>query len=221
MVRISVSVEGPTEEKFVKSCLYDYLINRNILITPVIVTTKRNMLTSEKEAKGGWVTVSRVVEEIKNLINNYDYVTTFHDFYGFQDKREDEDVDALQERIFVSLKEQMPNYDGNMLNKKVFVYIQMHEFEALLFSDIEKLSKRLNLSESKKNRLKSSVEIYTNPEAINDSPHTAPSKRIEDFYPNYIKTLGYEIVNDIGIDIIRNKCPRFNLWLTKIESLVG
>ena len=63
---------------------------------------------------------------------------------------------------------------------------------------------------------------FTTPEDINDSPVSAPSKRIENLVPGYEKPLlGTLAVLEIGLDIIRTECPHFAAWLDKLESLVN
>ena len=58
------------------------------------------------------------------------------------------------------------------------------------------------------------------PEDINDSPHTAPSKRILAAMPGYQKTFhGPLIACDIGLDAMRAACPHFDHWLKVIEAL--
>jgi hypothetical protein len=59
------------------------------------------------------------------------------------------------------------------------------------------------------------------PENINDSSITAPSKRLDILSNNRFKktTTGITIAKEIGLQKIREKCPIFNEWLTKIENL--
>ncbi|NET70958.1 MAG: DUF4276 family protein [Sphaerospermopsis sp. SIO1G2] len=57
---------------------------------------------------------------------------------------------------------------------------------------------------------------------INDSKETAPSKRIISQFPDYERSkplLGSLLAESIGLETIRNKCPHFNSWLLKLESL--
>ncbi|NJL76090.1 MAG: DUF4276 family protein [Saprospiraceae bacterium] len=60
------------------------------------------------------------------------------------------------------------------------------------------------------------------PEEINESAQTAPSKRIIQYLPNYEKQksqVGPMIAEDIGLELLRQRCPHFNEWITKLESL--
>ncbi|MCW0219964.1 MAG: DUF4276 family protein, partial [Prosthecobacter sp.] len=59
---------------------------------------------------------------------------------------------------------------------------------------------------------------FNTPEEINDSPLTAPSKRIEELVPGYEKPLlGALAILEIGLDTLRKECPNFCQWLEKLE----
>ena len=61
---------------------------------------------------------------------------------------------------------------------------------------------------------------FPTPEDINDDKDTAPSKRIKRAIPRYQKKVdGPLLAMEIGLDKIRAKCPRFNCWVTRLESL--
>ena len=61
---------------------------------------------------------------------------------------------------------------------------------------------------------------FATPEEINDSPDTAPSKRVEALAPGYQKPLqGLLAVLEIGLARIRGECPHFDGWLKQLESL--
>ena len=96
----------------------------------------------------------------------------------------------------------------------------MHEFEGLLFSDCDALSRGVGRPELQP-QFESIRNQFTTPEDINDSPHTAPSKRMESIIPGYEKPLlGILAVLEIGLARIRAECPHFNAWLSKLESLI-
>ena len=59
---------------------------------------------------------------------------------------------------------------------------------------------------------------FTTPEEINDSPLTAPSKRVESLVPGYEKPLlGNLAILEIGLDTIRAECLLFGQWLASLE----
>ena len=103
--------------------------------------------------------------------------------------------------------------------RRCIPYVQMHEFEGLLFSDPQALAASIN-----KVRLSPKFteirEQFSPPEDINDSPMSAPSKRITDLYSQYEKpTAGSIAALEIGLPKIRNECPLFDKWLTHLEKL--
>lgn len=92
---------------------------------------------------------------------------------------------------------------------------QLHEFEALLFSDVDVLARILRCSPSD-----FISEFYPNPEDINDHPCTAPSKRIARACPFYQKTLhGPLVALDIGLSRMLECCPHFASWVDKLCNL--
>jgi hypothetical protein len=95
----------------------------------------------------------------------------------------------------------------------------MHEFEGLLFSDCAAFSRSIGRSDLEVS-LRKIRDDFTTPEEINDSPVTAPSKRVEALVQGYQKPLlGVVAVLEIALSRIRAECPHFNGWLTQLESL--
>ena len=94
-------------------------------------------------------------------------------------------------------------------------YIQLHEFEALLFSSGDGFKKYFDEKTNK--TLQDIIDLYNNPEDINSSPDNAPSKRLLRIVPEYDKVIyGNIIALEIGIKTILNRCPRFRNWIEKL-----
>ena len=102
-------------------------------------------------------------------------------------------------------------------------YVQMHEFEALLFSDPEILANVISReprSRHMEGDLKRIADAFGTPEEINDGLMTAPSKRILALAPDYQKiTDGNIAVARIGIQKMRESCPHFGGWVSRLEAL--
>jgi hypothetical protein len=109
---------------------------------------------------------------------------------------------------------------GNRFDPERFVpFVVMHEFEGLLFSDCAAFSRVIGRSDLEAGFRKIREQFLT-PEEINDSPATAPSKRVEALDPRYQKPLfGVLAVLEIGLSRIRAECPHFDGWLRQLESL--
>lgn len=116
----------------------------------------------------------------------------------------------------------LPLHDIDHLYR-IFERRRLHQFEALLFSDPDIMQEWLSIDEPSIRKgafQKILTEFKGNPEMINDSRQTAPSKRILEICTGYDKVLHSEIIlEDIGLTQIREKCPHFNSWLTKLEEL--
>ncbi len=202
MIRLAISVEGETEEEFVKSVLADHLRTRGV--EPYASLLK------------GDVTVGKLASDMANLIWSFDFVTSLVDFYGFRGKGS-ATVEELEERIRKAV-------DGKINRRwnqsRLIPYVQRHEFEGLLFSDVYAFAGLINATEDAVHELQRVRSRFETPEDVNDDSATAPSKRIEKAIPRYNKRVdGSQIAMDIGLDAIRAECPRFGRWLTQLESL--
>lgn len=197
MVRLAVSVEGTTEEKFVTQVLMPYLIPHNIYITPISLK--------------GNVSIDRIANEINKLAHNYDYVTSLYDFYGFKRKELNETKQSLESRIKTSLNPGIAH--------KVIPYVQMYEFEGILFSCPRTLSYELLDEDLEEWANKILKEFNNNPETINNSPQTAPSKRLEKD-TDYSKVIdGPNIAEAIGVNKLREMCSGFDTWIASLENI--
>ena len=200
MIRLAISVEGETEEAFVKQVLADYL-RPEVEPTPVLLR--------------GDVRGERLVKQMVGLSHNFDAVTSLVDFYGFRDK-EDLSVKKLEKHIAKQINKKMRKPDS----RRVFPYVQKHEFEGLLFSDPAAFGAPGCPADWNIEALAEIRKPFNTPEDINDSPETAPSKRISNVLPGYDKPLhGPLVAEEMGLEKIREECPRFRKWLTRLEGL--
>ncbi len=209
-MRLAISVEGQTEEEFVKNVLADYLSRIGIYTTPILLGRARG------GSNGGNVSLDRLVSEMAYLLRSFDAVTSFVDFYGFR-RKGNKTVDDLEE----DMNQQISRKLGRHWHpEKVFPYIQKHEFEGLLFSNVNAFANAIDAPEESIEELRSIRVRFLTPEDINDNSETAPSKRIVKVIPQYQKKVyGPLIAMEIGLETIRAKCPRFSGWVTRLESL--
>ena len=219
-----ILVEGQTEEKFVKETLYKHLFSFAIFAYPILFSTgKKNLRTH----KGGIISYSQVKKNLMMLIRQFRnrqdvhfttmvdlfHLDRLHDkFPGFEDASKISD----KYKLVTSLEESFRK-DINHQFDKFIPYIQLHEFESLLFSDPAKFDSQIDDSR-KIDRLNQILKDFSNPELINDED--APSYRIKEIFPAYDKVRhGAIISNRIGLNRIRSKCSHFNEWIIKLEQL--
>jgi hypothetical protein len=97
-------------------------------------------------------------------------------------------------------------------------FVVMHEFEGLLFSDCAGLSRGIGRPHLAAD-LQKVRDQFLSPEDIDDSPLTAPSKRLLSPLPGYEKPLlGNLAALEIGLARIRQECRHFDEWVTRLEA---
>ncbi len=211
MIRVAISVEGQTEDEFCKQILAPYFRNYGIELFPIIITTKRKKCGTKY--KGGCINLDRIQNELTKILPNFDYVTTFYDLYGF-------DIEGIY------TAEELENKISKIFNnKKLIPYIQQYEFETLLFSDPSYYEEYFSNSNARI-EIENIIANCGGVENINNSKETAPSKRIDKFFDKYNEQYdkvfhGASIANDIGLNIILEKCLRFKSWVESIINLTN
>ena len=206
MTRLAISVEGDTEEEFVKDFLANHLRERGVEPTPIPLGSAHG------GSAGGNVSMERLVRDMSLLRHSFNAVTSLVDFYGFR-RKGDKTVDELEEDLRQKLGH--PWYP-----EKVIPYVQRHEFEGLLFSDVSVFAGLVEAPDGSVEALQKIRSQFQTPEDINDNEDTAPSKRIKKVIPQYDKRVNAPLLAvEIGLDKIRTECPRFNSWVTSLESL--
>lgn len=210
--RIYIIVEGQTEEAFVKEMLSNYLLQFEIYIYPIIIETS-------KGHKGGFVNYDHLKRDITIRLKQMGgdiILTTFIDFFRCPDlPNKDLYKDIHDHHLRVEQMEKAIEEDID--DWRFIPYIQLHEFEALLFSSDEGFKKYFK--EEENNHLCNIINEFENPEDINSTPDKAPSKRLQKIVESYDKVIyGNIIALEIGIEKILEKCPRFRKW---IENLIN
>jgi hypothetical protein len=220
-----VHVEGPTEETAVKEVLRKHLTQQGFAyVRPILVGNPRK----SRGGIVGWPTAKK--EILRHLKESNDrYVTTMVDYYGLPQtggrawpgRAAASNLPFPRKAVTVEtamMDEIVAEMGGDAFYPNRFIpFVVMHEFEALLFSDCAGFSSAIERPD-----LEASFQgirnAFETPEEINDSPLTAPSKRILGLMPEYQKPLfGTLGILEIGLDQIRNECLHFNGWLESLE----
>ncbi|PWK79733.1 uncharacterized protein DUF4276 [Mucilaginibacter oryzae] len=219
MIRLNITSEGFSEERFVTDILRPHLLSFNIY------AETRKVLTNRKLRKrGGVVSYAKFKNDITQWFKECPgvYHTTLIDLYGLSN-----DFPAYASTQTLSPYERVAAMENALkadLNFRKFIpYIQLHEYESLLYSDTDLLEEWLGLYNKLPkdcfNKIKNSVTDQ-NPELINEGPATAPSKRILTICDSYDKINdGILIIKEIGLQKIRKECKHFDGWLTTLEQL--
>lgn len=224
-MRIIILCEGKTESLFCKDVLIPHFGDLGISIS-------RPRVKTSKDGRGGIVNYPKVRNDIINHVRHepsalhttmIDLFRLPNDFPGFEQAgglpSAPERVKYLEEALEKNIRE-ADELQGRQI--RFIPYLQLHEFEALLFSEVENFE--FYFSNEVTNSLADQLAEFSSPEEINDGPETAPSRRIAAAVERtetsgFRKTQhGVDIAELIGLATMREQCPHFNEWLTQLEN---
>jgi hypothetical protein len=230
MARLLVHVEGQTEETFVNEVLRNHLLHCGYESVSARIIGNARL----RRRRGGirpWLTVR------KDIINHLHedpgcVATTMVDFYGLPQHGDrawpgraaavgasgHQKASVVEEALRDDLAHEM----GTDFDTTRFLpFVVVHEFEGLLFSDCAAFARGISRPDLEPS-FSQIRECFSTPEEIDDSPVTAPSKRVEELVPGYNKPhYGALAILEIGLSPIRAECPHFDSWLHQLESLVA
>ena len=224
---IHILCEGQTEQGFVNEVLKPYLLTNGVTaVKSILITTSK-----KKNARGGVLSCIQAnndleIMQLSNTDNEHErhIFTTMFDLYAlpndFPKYEEAQKITDKYERVAV-LEQAYADAIGS---DRFIPYIQLHEFEALVFCGIDYLLELYPKCKKHCEQLKSDLDKIGNPELINDNPVTAPSKRIIRAIEGNHKTLynynkpatGKYITSRVGIEALRSRCHHFDKWVAQL-----
>ncbi|MBC1241458.1 DUF4276 family protein [Nostoc sp. 2RC] len=225
MVRLKLFAEGQTEQTFA-----DTLIKPHLSQFEVFMHSPRLIAHAKKKGKvhrGGGRNYEPMKKDILRSLsedrNSDVFFTTMIDFYEIHPEFPGlAESESLRQNPIRQVEFLEQRFAEDINDCRFIPYIQLHEYEAYLFADptcFEYLDAR------RQKEIEALVAIanqYETPELINDGQQTAPSKLIIALFPDYEKakpTFGPQLAELIGLQVIRSRCPHFNAWLSRLESL--
>jgi hypothetical protein len=141
------------------------------------------------------------------------FCTTFFDFYGlpedFPGKAEALALPNIEDKrrmVGDKLVEQLTRHIGDKAMRRFIPYVQMYEFEGLLFSKPEAIAAEIGEAglSAQFERIRNA---FDSPEHVNNSQETAPGKRIKGLFNQYDKVIhGSLVALEIGIAAMREEC---------------
>ena len=227
MARLLIHVEGETEETFVNELLADHLYNYGYESVSARIIGNARL----REKRGGIRAWNTVKKDILNHLKEDSgcLATTMVDYYGlpqtgdrawpgraeagelpFADK-----FPCVEKALLADVTKDL---GGDFEARRFLPFVVMHEFEGLLFSDCQAFADAIARPQLAR-QFQDIRQQFATPEEINDSPVTAPSKRVEELVAGYEKPLlGTFAAIKMGLDTIRSECPHFRTWLEQLEA---
>lgn len=220
MIRLNIVVEGQTEESFVQNVLAEVLWRRGVHPTPILLGTPGH--------KGGRTSYARVKRDVLVLLkqDRRAYCSMMIDLYGLgpgfpghpppQRFSNLEKVRHVEQAMKKDISEEFPDLQAD---QRFIPYLQLHEYEAILFSDPGAFAGGINQPNLQRH-FQTIRDSFESPEDINGDPETAPSKRVLRVCPSYRKVIeGVQAAAAIGIPAICQECRHFREWIESIEAL--
>lgn len=219
-MRICVIAEGLSEMQFLQSIVIPYVHQRNPRVDAMWSVNSQGVGITESM---GYNWIKRTIIA-KMCSDNTAIYTTMYDYYRFpkinipgftyQDHLNIyEKVEAREKAIHDAIlsEQKLLSFCDNIVFKP---FLMLHEYETLMFCDLSRLYHVRNGNEAAIRKLMKEVEHIENIELINDSPLSAPSKRIAKVINGYQKpSMGLNITKSIGIEQMLEKCRHFREWI--------
>jgi Domain of unknown function (DUF4276) len=214
--RLHLLVEGQTEEIVVRNTLAPYLEARGWSVTHSVLTTKRS--AGGPHHHGGISNWAKIERDIRLLLrdSSLDVLTTLFDFYAFAPDApgiyDTTGAGTPQDRVCQVEQALM----AVVADPRFLSHLVLHELEAWVFAAAEQL---LELLPELSGKLLADAAAAGGPELVNDGPHTAPSKRILGYCPQYSKTNdGPLAIHELGFDDLRAQCSHVDNWLRTLDN---
>jgi len=225
VVRLNFIVEGHAEEAFVNGLLGPHLGHHDVSCAARRVEMSRGRGRIHRGGLIDWTKAARDIDFWRREDGRADArFTTMFDLYKLPlETPGRSDAAGLSDPLKrVCHIEQA--IAASMNDPRFLPYIQLHEFEALIFAGADKLAESYPSRAAEAQALANTAEEFPSPEHIDEGPATAPSKRIIAQIPEYAGgkvAASPNVLQRIGIETLRQRCPHFGAWLCCLESLAS
>lgn len=215
MKRLIIVCEGQTEQSFCQNVLSPYFLSKGIVVEAPTIKHSHGGIVPWETLKHQLVEHLHEGDAVVTMLIDFYRIKDSYQFPGWEEAKTIKDSQDKMNGLFQDMLNDMPE---ELMNRFV-PYIQLHEFEGLLFSDISAFRNNFMPAECDFDAIQSAIDEFENPEDINNKPETAPSSRLMSAVAGYDKVLyGTILAEETGLGTIRSKCPLFNSWIERIEE---
>jgi hypothetical protein len=224
VTRLTVVVEGQSEEWLVSRLLGPHLAGHGVFARALVVRTRMARARRPAHRGGGrWAHVRNDVRRVLQDKRGDLRVSTMVDLYGMpRDYPGFAAAQATHDRAERCRRVEAAMSD-DVDDRRFLPYVQKHEFEALVLCGLGHLAAHFD-GQRERAAVAGLVRSVagTLPEDVNDGPVTAPSRRLQTALPTYSKLVhGPLVLEAVGLGAIRERCARFSEWVGRMERLGG
>lgn len=225
MAQVFLIVEGQSEELYYKKHFAVAYLPRGVYFDVTVMPSKRG--ATSRAYKGGRISYEECVNNVRRFLRTAGHcqlVALVYDYYGLppsflaklalpmgRTATIVERVAAIRQRL-----------EDDINDPRFHCYLQLHEFEAFLYCAPEAVARHF-ADPTLLPVLRATLAAFDNqPEAINDHPETAPSKRLAAALRprSFGKTTdGVAIAGAIGVAGLRAQCPTFEVFCQRLDQL--
>ena len=227
MSRLYLFAEGQTEQTFADTVLKPHFANFGLYLQPpILIAHARKKGRVHRGGGRKYVPMKNDIQERLAQEKGGDvFFTTMIDLYAISAEFPGlAAAERLRHMPYKRVEALEQAFAEDIGDDRFIPYIQLHEYEAYLFSDVSWFKYFYDHHERQIADLKAIADGYASPELIDDGQHSAPSKRIVAKLPDYDDAkpiIGPQVAELIGLDVIRDRCPHFAAWLLRLENLGG
>jgi len=224
MKRLYLTVEGQTEAAFATSVLVPHLTAFNVFLSSPRFTGLHRRRRGRIPQGGLLNTFAHALADMRNWLRDdqspearfsmmVDLYSLPQDFPGYAvgmaKPTGKEQADTLQQALAAEIAD-----------VRFIPYLQLHEYEALVLVDPRRIATLYEVSTAQLNALCQECGRYATPEEIDHGRQSHPKYRIQQHFPEYDENVaGPLIAENIGLPVLRQRCPHFAEWLTRLENL--
>jgi Domain of unknown function (DUF4276) len=225
MAQVFLIVEGQSEERYYKTHFAAAYQPHGLYFDVTVMPSKRG--ATSRAFKGGSISYEECVNNVRRFLRTAAHcqlVALVYDYYGLHPSflaglvlpagrhvAVAERVAAIRQRL-----------EADINDPRFHCYLQLHEFEAFLYCAPEAVARHF-ADPALLQVLEATLAVFDNqPEAINDHPETAPSKRLAAaLQPRFFgkTTDGVAIAGAIGVAGLRAQCPAFEVFCQRLDQL--
>lgn len=224
MKRLHLTVEGQTEQEFAVSLLKPHLAAFNVF-------HEKPRLTGPHGRRGGRIPQGGMFNTFVHALNDMRRwlrgdpsadarFSMMVDLYGLPHDFPDYEAAMALADPYAQVRHLEQALAREMNDPRFIPYLQLHEFEALILSDPPRIGLLIEGRDKEVRDLTQECQPFASPELINDGQHTHPKARIQKYLPEYHENVhGPLLAENIGLQVLRDRCPHFGEWLTHLENL--
>lgn len=223
MIRLHIVAEGQTEETFANNTLIEHFAGFGVFADVRCVETSR---TRRRVHRGGLREYAKRRGDLLRWMRQDDpaevWFTAMIDLYRLPGDFPGARTIPRRWDPLRRVRGLERAFRRDLAHPRFIPYIQLHEFEALILSEPDRLVDQFPNRAREVEALKEDGNGFPDPEAVNDGEHSAPSKRSITRIPEYDgrkPSAGPAIAARIGVQTLRVRCTHFGEWVRWIEYL--